>query len=107
MLPYGEDVEEAFRLEVPIVGRVQLVIEPRAVMVPQAELKQARPVRGKVLAFSIKSPADEVAETPVVRAIDESSFGVKARSNVLVHRVELQRARAAFGIDLVGRPGNV
>src|SRR5262245_47071596 len=107
MLPDGENAEEAFALEAPLVCGVELVIQPRAVVVPQAELKQARPVRVQVLAFRVKSPHHEVAETPVVCAVDEPGFCVKARRYVPVHGVELERARAALCIDLVSRAGNV
>ena len=60
-----------------------------------------------MLAFRVKSPADEVAEPPDVSAVDEACFRIEALRNVLVHGVEFQVARTALGVDVVGRARQV
>src|SRR5437899_6274838 len=84
-LPHGEDAERAVTRKVPFVAGIELTIQPRAVVVPQAQLKKMRAMRRKEAALGMEESSHKVAEPPDVSAVDEARLSVESRGNLLVH----------------------
>src|SRR5215475_10142470 len=105
MLPVAEYVDKTVAREIPHVSGIELVIQPRAAVVPQHQLEKPWAMRDEMLAFRVKSPAAKVAETAVIRSVHESGLSGKSRRNILVHRIEFQPTGTALSKYLVGRTG--
>ena len=99
----AKNVHETLALEIPIIFRVDDVIEQRAVVVPQRQFKQPGTMGNQVLAFRMGGQADEIVEPPHVGTVDEACLGIEPGGNVLIHGVELKLARTAFQKDPIRR----
>src|SRR5258708_20319149 len=105
MLHHAENVEKRAALEIPFIVWIDLVIQARAVVVPQCLLEKIRAVSHKMFACRAENVIKEIAEAAEISTVVESSIRVEAGRDVPVHGIELYLAGASFRENLVGRPG--